>query len=476
MLFEYLIFGLFAFLLRGAHGGITEVFAEVGSQAVLPCKCISLSRYSPEIIWNRVNKGTVWRREKGGMQLWGSRPTKASQRIRCPHSVFDRGDYSLQINNVMVEDAGLYSCRVGHSCQASENTVMLRILQVSISPSAPTLDSYVTIACNVVPWPHGATVAWTLNNKSHKSQNGITSRVTSTKLIEKATESLRGNWTCSVGYSGKEVQASATLRLKGIIKPSENNTKVYATVGSASTLPCVFSPGLIPSNTVWEKLKPGSLFKAVPGQLPASFSSSSPSSSDQSATIKEVRFEDGSRYRCSAMVEGQQLTRTMQLVVAKIESSIQSKKRGSITLNCNLSDTSEVTDYEWVHVTYDLNGTQSEGPIHKGKTLNIHGASEENRGEWTCRFHGKDGILGNVTYSVQMMSSMIAEKPSSLSKNDAAALVGLSFVLIILLLVLVKMYKNYQRRKKIFQYPALETIVHTTFNEREGRDRNREKK
>ncbi|KAM3614253.1 uncharacterized protein V6R79_011708 [Siganus canaliculatus] len=475
MKFEYLIFGLIAFLSRAAHGGVTEVFAEVGSQVVLPCKCAS-SHYSPEIIWTKTNKGTVWRREKGGLQYWGSRPTKGSQRMRCPHSLFDRGEYSLQISNVMVNDAGLYTCRVGRSCQAAKNVVMLRILQVSISPSPATLDSYVSITCNVVPWPQGATVAWTLNNKSHKPQNGINSEVTSRNLMEKATESLRGNWTCSVGYSNKEGRASATLDVKGIIHPSENNRKVYAAVGSASTLPCVFSPGVIPSNTVWEKLKPGSLFKPVPGRLPASFSFSSPSTSDQSATIKEVRLEDEGRYRCSATVEGQRLSRTMQLVVAKIENRIQSKKRGSITLTCDVSDTSEVTDYEWIHVTYDLNGTQSVGSIRKGNILNIDHVSEENRGEWTCRFHGKDGVLGNVTYNVQMMSGVIGEKSSSLSKNDAAALVGLSFLLIILLLVLVKMYKNYQRRKKIFQYPALETIVHTTFNEREGRERNREKK
>lgn len=106
--------------------------------------------------------------------------------------------------------------------------------------------------------------------------------------------------------------------LTGIIQPPKDNTKVYAAVESAVTLPCVFSPGLIPSSPVWEKLKPGSLFKSAPNRL--SFSPSSPSSwptFDKSATLKEVWFEDEGMYRCSGTVEGQRLTRNMQLVVAK---------------------------------------------------------------------------------------------------------------------------------------------------------------
>lgn len=90
-------------------------------------------------------------------------------------------------------------------------------------------------------------------------------------------------------------------------------------------------------------------------------------------------------------------------VFLSVDSSL-SKKKDSVTLTCQLSDASEVTDYEWVHVTYDINGTQSVGSIQKGKTLNIDQGSEENWGEWTCRFSSKVGVLGNVTYQVQQMS------------------------------------------------------------------------
>ena len=110
------------------------------------------------------------------------------------------------------------------------------------------------------------------------------------------------------------------LSLTGIIHPSKDYAKLYAAVGSAITLPCVFSPGLFPVKPALEKLKPGSLFLHTPDRLPASFIASSPSSqptSDHSATLNEVEFEDQGTYRCSGVVKGQWLTRNMQLVVAK---------------------------------------------------------------------------------------------------------------------------------------------------------------
>ncbi|KAM9353491.1 lymphocyte activation gene 3 protein [Symphorus nematophorus] len=475
MLLEYFFFGVIVFLIRGAQGlgEVTEVFAEEGSQAVLPCKC-SLSSPTSAITWRRHNRGTVWRKEKSGLQYWGSNwSPKGIHRVQCPHSKFDKGDYSLQINEVMEEDGGLYFCKVEND-QTTENMVTLRIIKVSISPSVPIRGSAVSIRCNVTPWPYGATVQWMLNNSPYGYQTTHRDTIPS-PLTESATERLTGNWTCVVGYKGKEERATATLSMRGIIKPSNDNTKVYAAVGSAVTLPCVFYPGLIPTNATWKKVEPGSF---VPGHLPASFSPPSPSSQplvDQSASLEEVAFEDEGRYNCSATVNGQNLFRNMQLVVAKIDSSIPSKKRGSMKLTCQLTDTSEVTDYEWVHVVYDLNGTQSLGSIQKGKTLSISMVSEENWGEWICRFYGKEGILGNVTTHVHLMGGLSGEESTGISHNTAAV-IGLSILLIVLLLVLVQMYKNHQRRKKIFQYPALETIVHTTSNEREQRERNREKK
>ncbi|MEQ2175313.1 hypothetical protein GOODEAATRI_016769, partial [Goodea atripinnis] len=87
---------------------------------------------------------------------------------------------------------------------------------------------------------------------------------------------------------------------------------------------------------------------------------------------------------------------------ASVELSVKvvmSKKKGSMMLSCQLSDSSEVTDYEWVHVSYDINGTESVGPILRGQTVSV----KESGGEWMCRYIGKNGVLGNVTTQVNFM-------------------------------------------------------------------------
>ncbi|XP_068998594.1 lymphocyte activation gene 3 protein-like [Embiotoca jacksoni] len=466
MLMECFIFGV---LMTGVTCDVTEVLAKAGSQAVLPCKSGTSSPVA--IVWSKVNTGTVWRKQKSGLQYWGSRwSRKGVSRVQCPHSQFERGDYSLQMISLREEDGGLYSCKVEVGDEVTENLVLLRIIKVSISPSVPIWGSNVAVTCNVTPWRDGASVQWLLNNSPFVPQSGISSIRAGSVVKKKATAGVTGDWTCVVGYQGKEGRASATLSVRGIIQPSRDNTKVYAVVGSAVTLPCVFSSGLSPSGSVWEKQKTGSLFKHVPSLSASSSSAQLPW--DKSASLNEVGFGDAGEYRCAGTIEDQKITRNMQLVVAKI---VSEKKKDSMTLTCQLTDTSEITEYEWLQVIYDLNGTESVGPVLKGKTLIISKVSEEKWGEWTCRFYGKEGILGNITYHAHQMSGLSGHKSSGVSHNTATV-VGLSFFLLVLLLVLAQMYKNHRRRKRIFQFPALETIVHTVSNEQEERKRNQVKK
>lgn len=73
---------------------------------------------------------TVWKKTQSGLQFWGTRWLRRdAQRVRCPHYQFERGDYSLQIRNVMQEDAGLFSCTVKNADGFIKHQVMLRIIQ-----------------------------------------------------------------------------------------------------------------------------------------------------------------------------------------------------------------------------------------------------------------------------------------------------------------------------------------------------------
>ncbi|XP_017270908.1 lymphocyte activation gene 3 protein [Kryptolebias marmoratus] len=461
MLVKVIISAGIFLLLSGVRCELAEVLVEAGSQASLPCKCSRTPCHPAAITWSKDKTGTIWRKQSSGLQFWGSNwLEKGNQRVRCPHSKFAQGDYSLQINNVKEEDGGLYSCTVQIGDHFTDkHFVMLRIIQVSISPSAPVWGDIVSVTCSVTPWLNTAYMKWMLNNRPFLPESGSITNSHSSVVKESASDKLTGNWTCVINSKKKEWRATATLMVRGISQPSKSDTKMYAAVGSAFTLPCVFSPGLTVTRAVLEK---------TDVQKRPALSNKSPDSTslDQSLTIQEVTLEDQGNYRCAATVRGHSLSRKMQLVVAQI---VQSNKKSSVTLTCQLTDASKVIDYKWVHVTYDLNGTRSESSIVEGPTISL----KDNWGEWTCRYYGKEGILGNITTQVQMMSGQSGKRSSA--PGNTGTVIGLSFLLVILLLVLAQMYKNHQRRKRIFQYPALETIVHTVSNERDEKERNRVK-
>ncbi|XP_015226235.1 PREDICTED: lymphocyte activation gene 3 protein-like [Cyprinodon variegatus] len=461
MLVEIVLFGGIFLLTTGARCEMTEVTAEAGSQVVLPCKCEIPQCDPAAITWSKDNKGTVWRKQSSGLQYLGSSWfQKGSSRVRCPHSDFVKGKYSLEINDVKVEDGGLYKCKVEFKGRVIEKEIMLRVLQVSFSPSAPMLGDVVSVQCTMSPWPEGAVVNWMVNSIPYEPKNSVIKNQSGRLIKEKALEELAGNWTCFIHKSKNVWKATAQLSFRGIIQPSKDNIKLYAALGSPFTMPCMFSPGISPTWAMVEKLDSefSPMFKNR---------SVSTSPSDKSIIIEEVQPENEGKYRCTGIVKTQTLTRSMQLVVAKV---VKSKKRGSVMLSCQLSDSSEVTDYEWVHVTYDINGTKSVGSILHGPTITV----EDNWGEWTCRYFGKSGLLGNVTTQAYLMAGLSGEKSSAASSNTGTV-IGLSFLLVILLLILAQMYKNHQRRKRILQYPALETIVHTISNEREELEKNRVK-
>lgn len=76
-----------------------------------------------------------------------------------------------------------------------------------------------------------------------------------------------------------------------------------------------------------------------------------------------------------------------------------------MTLTCRLSDTSEVTRYDWVREVHgDSSGIQSVGVVKKGKFLSVSNVSSA---AWTCRYYGKHGLLGNVTYYAPQMSKFL---------------------------------------------------------------------
>ncbi|XP_077432857.1 lymphocyte activation gene 3 protein [Vanacampus margaritifer] len=475
MLVEYLVSALMMFSMSDAQLELQEVFAESNSQALLPCDCNTSS--SAPIIWTKDKQGTVWRQERSGLQFWGSRWLQRSgqQRVGCPRCQLVGGDCGLRISGVREQDGGLYTCKFQSGRRLVTRSLVLRVIKVSFSPAVPVAGVHVSINCTVTPEPQGATVQWRLNNGPFVPSSAPCPLTSRWNVEEKASARLAGYWTCVVAGRSARGRASAALTVRGIVRPSQDGAKVYAAVGSAATLPCVFSRDLNPAQPAWYKLKPGSVWKAAFQSLPSSSSSSSPASQpawDQSVHLQELVLEDAGTYRCAGIVEGNSLSRQMQLVVAKIDCSAAPKK--TIALTCQLTDASEVTRYQWVRVTYDLSGMREVEPIQQGRSLRVSEMSREDGGEWVCRFYGARGLLGNVTQSVTSQLDHVSG--SAGVAYTAAVVLGVTALLFLLILILAQTYKNHRRRKRNFQFITLETILHAKFNEQEAREQSPAKK
>ncbi|XP_051575889.1 uncharacterized protein LOC127453509 [Myxocyprinus asiaticus] len=457
-----------ALVFEGGECWNHEVFVAYGSVAVLPCVDEFSELLRPTAVyWSRVVDNvqkTVWRREKSGLEF---RPVTNPSRAYCPFPNFGKGDYSLHITGMTDKDGGKYVCEVEGKTRMMK-IIMLRVIKVSFSPAIVVEGSVVEVTCRISPEPGFG------SQQVSKNLNGES---TSKKVLYNVSQRNAGNWTCQVSYKGVSGEATASLQVKGIVTPQDDSSVVYAAVGTSVSLPSVFTEGPIPNTVTWvrtSKTKNSSL------PLPSSFNQSLGSSVslpswERSAWIKRVEDGDEGIYTCSGMMEGSngvriKVQRRMQLVVTQVQSSSASSRHGPVTLTCHLSDSSGITSYEWLRVTYGVNNTQTVTFVKKSKDLRIQKVTEKDIGEWVCRYYGRQGVLGNITYQLHMTGALMGESESS-SGNNVAMVMGLGFLFLVILLILLQMYRNYRRKKMILLYPAMETIVHQAATEQERRER-----
>ncbi|XP_048009639.1 basement membrane-specific heparan sulfate proteoglycan core protein-like [Megalobrama amblycephala] len=456
-----IVLGL-ALLFEGGQCQEREVLVAQGSVAVLPCEDeFSTLSYPTAVYWSKIVNGvmkTVWRRQKSGLEF---RPVRDPPRANCPVPNFGKADYSLHIAGTTYEDGGQYVCEVVGKTQMVK-IVTLRVIRASFSPAIVVEGSRTEAMCDVSPGTKSAKVNW--------KRNGEFIRRTS---LSSVSQRDAGNWTCQVSHNGVVVEATVSLQVKGIATPQDDSSVVYAAVGSPVSLPCLFTDGLIPNTVRWNRISSTTQFSHLP---PSFFNGSS-----ASATIRRVEDGDEGTYKCSGVMEGLnreriQVQRRMELVVSRVVSSSASSGNGPVTLTCHLSNSNQITSYEWLRVTYGPNDTQtvtSVTSVQKTNSFRIQKVTERDAGEWVCRYYGKQGVLGNVTYELHIMGAVKGEKSSS--GNKTAMVMGLGFLFLVVFLIMFQMYRNYRRKKRILLYPAMETIVHQAATEREHRERSRPK-
>ncbi|KAK7157382.1 hypothetical protein R3I93_008766 [Phoxinus phoxinus] len=444
-----------ALVFEGGQCVEREVFVAHGSVAVLPCVDESSALSFPTAVyWSRMTGDvlkTVWRREKSGLEF---RPVRDQPRANCPVPNFGKSDYSLHIAGTTIEDGGKYVCEVVGKTKMVK-VVVLRVIRASFSPAVVVEGSRTEPMCDVNPTTPFVRVTW-------KRNGHFTSRTSLSNVSQRDA----GIWTCQVTNNIVVVEATADLQVKGISNPQDDSSVSYAAVGSSVSLPCMFTDGLISNTVTWNRT-------GSPRPLSASFDWSL-----GSATIQRVEDGDEGMYTCSGRMkglkrEGITVQRRMELVVTRVLSSSASSGNGPVTLTCHLSNSDQITSYEWLRVTYGPNDTQTVTPVQKTKSSRIQ-VTEKHAGEWMCRYYGEQGVLGNVTYEFQIMGALKNENNKS-PGNKIAMVMGLGFLFLVVFLVLFQMYRNYRRKKMILLYPAMETIVHQTTTEREQRQRSKAK-
>ncbi|XP_053485970.1 uncharacterized protein LOC128610582 [Ictalurus furcatus] len=459
---------------RSDYVRASEVFVVSGSVAVLPCVTSSPTKQSSAVTWKRIferEERTVWRRDKSGLEF---RPVGQAPHAHCPYPNFGNTNYSLHIEGTREEDGGTYRCEVeGHKFQ----DVKLHVIKVSFTPAEVFEGDRLTVNCNVTPKIKSVIWKWELNGSPITSNSWK-----QTYMVDKVSQKDAGTWSCLMRNKEtqvwtQEVKASTLLQVKGILVPRDNSEVAYAELGSSVTLPCIFSHEFLLNSSSWKRLSKTS---NLPAMLPSFFiASSKPGVSgcssvlrDRSAYIERVQDGDEGTYKCSGQVTGDNnkrvtVERNIQLVTTQV---VSSDRNGKTTLTCRISNPTQVTSYEWIHVEYGVNDTQTFTYVQKSTSKVLSIPKEKQLGEWVCRFYNQQQLLGNATYHLQMMSGLEGQEKST-SGNKVVTIIGLCFLCLLLVLIVLQLYKNHRRRKMILQYPAMETIVHLAANEREFRER-----
>ncbi|XP_066539525.1 T-cell surface glycoprotein CD4-like [Hoplias malabaricus] len=444
-----------------------EVFVESGSVAVLPC-LVSSPYSSPAIQWKKVignDLKTVWRRDRSGLEF---RSVGKVPHAHCPKPNFREGDYSLQIEAVREEDGGMYYCVVEGNIV--DIKVMLRVIKVSFSAAEVLEGENLEVTCSITPQPNSK-LEWKLSNSNIQAS-------TKSLMLNTVSQKESGTWTCMVWHSVQRNllgMSSASLQVKGVLAPKDNHAVVYAEVGSSVSLPCNFSDGLILNSSSWTKV---SSKNSQPVALPSSFKMSSSLANplwDRSALIESVEEADQGMYKCSGQMERADKKRSVERVIKLVTTRVLSSSRsGRLVLTCELSNTTDVTHYEWLRLDYGENATETLTPVQKStsKVLDIRKSEVKDLSGWVCRFYAQQRLLGNVTYHQSIMSTLKVQSEPGSSKK-IITVIGLCLLSLLVLLILLQLFKNHRRKKMIMQYPAMETIVHLAANERERRERSK---
>ncbi|XP_032534415.1 lymphocyte activation gene 3 protein isoform X1 [Chiroxiphia lanceolata] len=476
----FLTFVLLAFSAGHILAGLAEgesreqkIWVREGSSAVLPChlsprkmrKSLKQLPDKTSVQWKR-HGGSVHQESHGVLEVGYSGLQKTAllmkPRVSLQDSALHNGNFSLRIEPVRSEDAGLYEARVQYNSEVHSCHVELGVVTVTLSPPNPVEENELLLmSCNSSYRASLVEICWFHNGHLGPPSRTFCSSPGALSILRPAMSDA-GSWRCQLRYSDNEI-ISATYNLQILGFDGPTNPVVYAAAGSAAHLPCSLSylPSSFQINTVtahWSHLAGGHLqdWDIFPNLSNRNFPLHLPA----------VGPGDAGQYRCAVSVGHKTISREVTLAVVTVTPSIQGPvSEGSrLLLICSLTHSRGHERFQWKHlgsvptksklaVATPQNVESSSAQM--GPILKIPKVSQKDTGTWECSVYGPEGQLGGVEYELQITSAQVSSPPAIFSGQVTF---GLTLTLFLLLAVCV-VALALQKRAQTPAFSALEGMI-----------------
>ncbi|NXY48149.1 LAG3 protein, partial [Ceuthmochares aereus] len=154
-------------------------------------------------------------------------------RVSVQDSALRNGIFSLRIDPVRSEDAGLYEARVTYDMEVQSCQVELGVITVTISPPGPVIENEpLLLSCNSSHWARLVETHWFHNGHLVPTSRTFCSLHGALSIPQPAMSDA-GSWRCQLRYSDNEIiSATYNLQILGFDGPA--NPMVYAAAGSAA--------------------------------------------------------------------------------------------------------------------------------------------------------------------------------------------------------------------------------------------------
>ncbi|KFP33414.1 Lymphocyte activation 3, partial [Colius striatus] len=154
-------------------------------------------------------------------------------RVSVQDSALRNGNFSLRIDPVRSEDAGLYEARVAYNTEVQSCQVELGVITVTLSPPGPVVENEpVGLSCNSSHRASLVETCWFHNGRLVPTSRTSCSSHGALSLFRPAMSDA-GSWRCQLRYSDNEI-ISATYNLQILGFDGPTNPVVYAAAGSAA--------------------------------------------------------------------------------------------------------------------------------------------------------------------------------------------------------------------------------------------------